>query len=88
MSILFFSCKAIRCMLHPKEHDPGLIDLVPDVPVCSYLCRSRELLFWKILSHRSQAYIPLSVFLIFFLEGAESESFSSSMVDTPSELVS
>lgn len=55
------------------------------LPVCSYLCRRSELLFWKILSHRSQAYMPLSVFFIFFLGGPESESFCSSMVDRPSE---
>lgn len=58
------------------------------VPVCSYLCLSSELLFWKILSHRSQAYMPPSVFFIFFLAGPESESFCSSTVDNPSEPVS
>lgn len=55
------------------------------LPVCSYLCLSSELLFWKILSHRSQAYMPLSVFFIFFLAGPESESFCSSTTENPSE---
>lgn len=45
------------------------------IPVCSYLCLNNELLFWNILSHKSQAYIPFSVFRIFFLGGVESESF-------------
>lgn len=51
------------------------------LPVCSYLCRSRELLFWNVLSHKSHAYMPLSVFLIFFRDRQESESVMSSRPD-------
>lgn len=51
------------------------------IPVCSYLCRRRELLFWNVLSHKSHAYMPLSVFLIFFRDRQESESVMSSRPD-------
>lgn len=51
------------------------------IPVCSYLCLRRELVFWNVLSHKSHAYIPLSVFLIFFLQSSESLSVRSSRPD-------
>lgn len=54
------------------------------IPVCSYLCRRRELLFWNVLSHKSHAYMPLSVFLIFFRDRQESESVMSSRPDMQS----
>ncbi len=52
-----------------------------DIPVCSYLCLRRELVFWNVLSHKSHAYIPLSVFLIFFRESSDSLSVRSSSPD-------
>lgn len=70
------------------EAELNLVLVSTDIPVCSYLCLNSELLFWNILSHRSHAYIPFSVFRVFFLGGVESESFWSSTVETPSELVS
>ncbi len=64
---------------------PDELNCCFSIPVCSYLCRSSELLFWKILSHRSQAYRPPTVFLFFFISGKSSSFWSS---DTPSEAVS
>lgn len=58
------------------------------VPVCSYLCLSRELVFWNVLWHKSQAYIPLSVFLIFLLVSSDSLSARSSRPDTKSNVAS
>lgn len=52
-----------------------------DIPVCSYLCLRRELVFWNVLSHKSHAYIPLSVFLIFFRASSDSLSVRSSSPD-------
>ncbi len=52
-----------------------------DIPVCSYLCLRRELVFWNVLSHKSHAYIPLSVFLIFFRVSSDSLSVRSSSPD-------
>lgn len=78
---VFFLCNRSQSLLEPVLGST-------DIPVCSYLCLNSELLFWNILSHRSHAYIPFSVFRVFFLGGVESESFWSSTVETPSELVS
>lgn len=64
-----------------KYNGVGNKGLEQYIPVCSYLCLRRELLFWNVLSHKSHAYIPLSVFLIFFRDRQESGSVMSSSPD-------
>ena len=57
------------------------------IPVCSYLCLSRELPFWKTLEQRSQGQTPLSNRRLFIITG-ESRPFCSSAVEIVSELPS
>lgn len=75
----------VACFVQSQSLDCALREVCGErSPVCSYLCLSSELLFWKTLSHRSQAYVPLSIFFVFFLWGPESESLCSSTAERPS----